>query len=60
MQIVIPFKSILKRTNVDSGFTISQFQVDAKNKLMVLERNALMKNAESTIFLMLFHEVCDI
>ena len=27
---------------------------------MVLERNSLKKNVESSIFLMFFHELCDI
>lgn len=31
-----------------------------KNKLMVLEKNTFMKNVESAVFLVSFHEVCDI
>lgn len=42
-----------------SGFTISYFQVGSKSKLLVLERNVVIKNVESSNFSDIFHEVYD-
>lgn len=45
---------ILNRENAESGFTISYFQVDSKSKLLMLERNVVMKNVKSAIFCLIF------